>query len=92
MANSAVTDRFERWLQAYGQAWEARDSAAAVRLFSKNAAYHWTPFDPPYVGRAEIAAALEATRWNVTEVSRLLGIPRTSLYRKLKQYGLKRER
>lgn len=39
---------------------------------------------------AEIAAALEATRWNVAEVSRRLGIPRTSLYRKLKRYGLDR--
>ena len=41
---------------------------------------------------AEIAAALQATRWNVTEVSRMLGIPRTSLYRKLDQYGLTRRR
>jgi transcriptional regulator with GAF, ATPase, and Fis domain len=40
----------------------------------------------------EIAAALEATRWNITEVSRLLGIPRTSLYRKLKTLGLSRRK
>ncbi|MBN1608205.1 MAG: sigma 54-interacting transcriptional regulator [Polyangiaceae bacterium] len=41
---------------------------------------------------AEIAAALAATRYNAAEVSRRLGIPRTSLYRKLKLYGLERER
>jgi len=41
---------------------------------------------------AEIAAALQSTRWNVTEVSRMLGIPRTSLYRKLERYGLTRRR
>jgi transcriptional regulator of acetoin/glycerol metabolism len=39
----------------------------------------------------QIAAALETTRWNVAAVSRLLGIPRTSLYRKLKEYGLERK-
>ena len=31
-----------------------------------------------------ILAALEACRWNVSEVSRQLGIPRTTLYRRLK--------
>jgi serine/threonine-protein kinase PknK len=41
---------------------------------------------------AEIAAALAATRYNAAEVSRRLGIPRTSLYRKLRLYGLGRER
>ena len=37
---------------------------------------------------ASIQAALERYRWNVSEVSRDLGIPRTTLYRKLKKYGL----
>jgi DNA-binding NtrC family response regulator len=41
---------------------------------------------------AEIAAALASTRYNAAEASRRLGIPRTSLYRKLKLYGLGRER
>jgi transcriptional regulator with GAF, ATPase, and Fis domain len=44
------------------------------------------------VEAAEIAAALQATRYNATEVSRRLGIPRTSLYRKMKRYGLARRR
>jgi DNA-binding NtrC family response regulator len=35
-----------------------------------------------------IAAALAENRWNVSRVGRLLGIPRPTLYRKLKRYGL----
>ncbi|WP_437969418.1 sigma 54-interacting transcriptional regulator [Sorangium sp. So ce260] len=37
-----------------------------------------------------IRAALDLARWNVCEVSRSLGIPRTTLYRKLAQHGLLR--
>jgi transcriptional regulator with GAF, ATPase, and Fis domain len=37
---------------------------------------------------SQILAALNTYRWNVAEVSRALGIPRSSLYRKLKKYGL----
>ena len=37
-----------------------------------------------------IAEALAANRWNVAKVSRLLGIPRPTLYRKLKRYGISR--
>jgi transcriptional regulator of acetoin/glycerol metabolism len=44
------------------------------------------------VEAAEIAAALQAARWNAAAASRRLGIPRTSLYRKLKRYGLVRQR
>ncbi|WP_155798857.1 sigma-54-dependent Fis family transcriptional regulator, partial [Sorangium cellulosum] len=38
-----------------------------------------------------IRAALDLARWNVCEVSRSLGIPRTTLYRKLARYGLLRQ-
>jgi transcriptional regulator with GAF, ATPase, and Fis domain len=38
----------------------------------------------------EIATALDAARWNVTGACRALGIPRTTLYRKLRRYGLVR--
>ncbi|WP_437782745.1 sigma 54-interacting transcriptional regulator [Sorangium sp. So ce1097] len=58
------------------------------------------PAAPPPRGRSRaefrgaeeerIRAALELCRWNVCEVSRGLGIPRTTLYRKLAQYGLLR--
>jgi hypothetical protein len=50
-------DAFEKWLTAYGAAWQSRDSRAAVRLFSRDAHYHWTPVDPPMVGHDGIAAA-----------------------------------
>jgi transcriptional regulator with PAS, ATPase and Fis domain len=38
-----------------------------------------------------IAEALAANRWNVAKVGRLLGIPRPTLYRKLKRYGITRD-
>lgn len=37
-----------------------------------------------------ILTALSTTRWNVAEVSRQLGIPRNTLYRKLKKYRITR--
>ncbi|MEM9071557.1 MAG: sigma 54-interacting transcriptional regulator [Myxococcota bacterium] len=37
-----------------------------------------------------IAAVLEATGWNVSETARQLGIPRNTLYRRMKRYGLHR--
>jgi len=39
---------------------------------------------------ARILDALRQARWNVSVVSRSLGIPRNTLYRKLKRYGLTR--
>jgi hypothetical protein len=51
---------FERWLSAYGQAWEGRDPAAAALLFTDDAEYYWTPLDPPQRGPAGIAAAWQA--------------------------------
>jgi transcriptional regulator with PAS, ATPase and Fis domain len=41
--------------------------------------------------RQRILEALNATRWNVSVVSRTLGIPRNTLYRKLQRYGLTRD-
>ncbi len=40
--------------------------------------------------RARIQATLEETDWNVVLVSRLLGIPRATLYRKMRRYELTR--
>ncbi len=45
---------FVHWLSRYGNAWIARDPAAAVALFSADAAYHETPFDQPLVGSRAI--------------------------------------
>jgi transcriptional regulator of acetoin/glycerol metabolism len=41
--------------------------------------------------RARILETLHAVRWNVSEASRLLGVPRNTLYRKLTRYGLARD-
>ena len=40
--------------------------------------------------RERILHALRGSRWNVSVVSRSLGIPRNTLYRKLERYGLQR--
>jgi ketosteroid isomerase-like protein len=50
---------FEAWLRAYKVAWESRDATAAAALFSPDAEYYWTPFDPPQRGTAGIAKAWE---------------------------------
>jgi ketosteroid isomerase-like protein len=55
---TSITPRtFETWLDAYKAAWESRDEQAASRLFSNDAEYYWTPFDPPQRGHREIATA-----------------------------------
>ena len=57
MAAITVTaGQFADWLRAYQSAWEGRDPAAAARLFTDDARYHWTPLVPPQQGPAEIAA------------------------------------
>jgi DNA-binding NtrC family response regulator len=40
--------------------------------------------------RERILEALRSAHWNVSEVSRALGVPRNTLYRKLERYGLSR--
>jgi hypothetical protein len=47
-------ETFDTWLRAYGRAWEEGDADAAAALFTADAVYHETPFDPPMVGRAAI--------------------------------------
>lgn len=49
-------DDFNRWLAAYGRAWETGDAAAVISLFAPNAAYFETPFDPPMIGHEAIQA------------------------------------
>ncbi len=55
-----TTQQFTEWLRGYQSAWEGRDAAAAAKLFSDDARYHWTPLVPPQQGPAEIAAAWES--------------------------------
>ena len=42
---SAMAQMGERWLAAYGRAWEGRDPDAAAALFSPDALYAWGPYD-----------------------------------------------
>lgn len=76
---------FDRWLNAYKNAWEGRDPAAAAALFSNDAEYYWTPLDPPARGPAGVAAAWEgavsqqrdiAFRYEILAVTERLGIAR----------------
>jgi ketosteroid isomerase-like protein len=56
MTMTTLTARdFDAWLRGYKLAWESRDASAAAALFSPDAEYYWTPFDPPQRGKAEIA-------------------------------------
>ncbi|CAN5836463.1 hypothetical protein BH23ACT10_BH23ACT10_22980 [soil metagenome] len=45
---------FDMWLEAYGRAWIDGDPEAVVQLFTKDAAYFETPFDPPMIGHDTI--------------------------------------
>jgi PAS domain S-box-containing protein len=46
------------------------------------------PFDVEARGKSEIAEALRRTGGNKTRAARLLGVDRTTLYRKLRRYGI----
>ncbi|MGE5155940.1 MAG: nuclear transport factor 2 family protein [Betaproteobacteria bacterium] len=50
-----VSELGERWLAAYGRAWEERDADAAAALFSAEGVYAWGPFEE-IRGREAIAA------------------------------------
>jgi ketosteroid isomerase-like protein len=50
----------QRWLAAYGAAWEAHDGAAAAALFSPDGTYCWGPFEAPLVGGDAIRARWDA--------------------------------
>jgi len=52
------------------------------------ASTRWKPEKVSDVEKRMIVEALERTAGNVSEVCRRLGIPRTSMYRKLKRYGI----
>jgi uncharacterized protein (TIGR02246 family) len=52
-------DELDRWLDAYGRAWERKDSAAFVGCFADDALYAWGPWTEPLRGRDEIAARFE---------------------------------
>jgi DNA-binding NtrC family response regulator len=43
------------------------------------------------IERVHVERVLEETSWNLSRTARILGIDRTTLYNKLKRYGLKRQ-
>jgi len=49
-----IRDEIEKWLNAYGRAWETRDAHAVGELFTEDATYRETPFVEPMRGRAAI--------------------------------------
>jgi ketosteroid isomerase-like protein len=53
-AKDLTSPSLEKWLASYGAAWEARDGAAAARIFTPDARYHEMPFEEPKKGRAGI--------------------------------------
>jgi ketosteroid isomerase-like protein len=44
-----------RWLEAYGAAWETRNSADVAQLFTDDALYQETPYAEPFRGREAIS-------------------------------------
>jgi ketosteroid isomerase-like protein len=49
-------DDVTRWVSAYERAWRDEDAAAVVGLFSEDAAYRASPYEPPAVGHDAIKA------------------------------------
>ena len=59
---------FDRWLRAYGAAWEAKDTEAFVALFTDDVRYYWTPFGEPKKGRDGVAAAFSSAVANQRDI------------------------
>ena len=49
-------DQVVDWLESYGSAWETGDPDAAAALFTPDAEYFETPFDPPFTGSKGIGS------------------------------------
>jgi ketosteroid isomerase-like protein len=49
-------DDVMRWVDGYERAWRADDVAAVRRLFTHDAAYRASPYEPPAVGHDAIEA------------------------------------
>ena len=47
------------WLDAYVEAWESQNAAAAAELFTETGSYAWGPFAEPIRGREAIRRAWE---------------------------------
>lgn len=54
--DATMTERFDRWLQAFGSAWQNQSAEEMTALFDGDGGFFETPFGPPCRGRAEILA------------------------------------
>ena len=52
-------DELDRWLDAYGRAWERKEVDAFVACFAQDAVYAWGPWGEPLRGHDEIRARTE---------------------------------
>ena len=59
---------FDRWLAAYGAAWEAKDAEAFAHLFTDDVRYFWTPFEEPKTGRDGVAEAFSSAVANQRDI------------------------
>jgi len=53
-------EELDRWLDAYGRAWETHDPDATLACFAEDAVYQWGPFGATVRGHAESAPARSA--------------------------------
>lgn len=66
--NGMTHESFDRWLSAYGAAWEAKDVETFVANFTDDARYYWTPFGAPKEGREGIAEAFSGAVANQRDI------------------------
>lgn len=57
-----------RWLEAYGAAWEGRNSADVAQLFTEDALYQETPYAEPFRGREAISAYWDSVTADQDEI------------------------
>ena len=69
---------FAEWLGRYEAAWEARDPAAAMAIFTPDGTYRETPFHEPMAGRDAIGeywrTRVEASQAKVDFTSSVLAV------------------
>lgn len=76
-AESLQRSALEKWLKAYGSAWESLDPGAAASLYADDATYQETPFVEPLRGREALLrywAHVSETQRNVQFGFEILGV------------------
>jgi len=77
-------EAFGSWLHRYGEAWIAGDPQAALKLFTDDAAYYETPFEPPMVGSDAIrrywTEGAQDSQRNVTFAAQPIGFGGDTAY------------